>query len=109
VSDDEASRKQDVVFVHGPLDEGEGYHVIRRRDDALEFGEIRAVQEGRPIQGETVRLSPRKEHERLFDVEVLVPRHAMLPRSGPAQVASTAYRENWEAIFGHRNESDLPN
>ncbi len=110
MSDDETSRKQDVVFVHSPLDEGDGYRVIRRREDAIEFGEIRAVEEGRPIHGEMVRLSPRKDHERLFDVEVLVPRQeTAAQRSGPAQVASTAYRRNWEAIFGQHDEPELPN
>jgi hypothetical protein len=111
VSDDEASPKQDVVFVHSPLDEGEGFRVIRRRDDAIELGELRSVQEGRPIHGEMVRLCPRKEHERLFDVEVLVPKPepASSPRSGPAQVATHAYRQNWDSIFGDRNERDLSN
>jgi hypothetical protein len=111
VSDDEAGPKEDVVFVHGPLEQGEGYRVLRRRDDTLELGEIRSVQEGRPIHGEMVRLSPRKEHERLFDVEVLVPKPEPVgpPRSGPAQVATHAYRTNWEAIFGGRDEPDRPN
>jgi hypothetical protein len=113
VSDDETGPKpkEDVVFVHGPLEQGEGFRVIRRRDDALELGELRSVQEGRPIHGEMVRLSPRKEHERLFNVEVLVPKPAPAdpPRSGPAQVATPAYRTNWEAIFGSRDEPDRPN
>lgn len=115
MSDDEPGPKKDVVFVHSPLDEGEGFHVIRRREDTVEIGEIRSVQEGRPIHGEMVRLSPRKEHDRLFDVEVVVPRQeaAAAPRTGPAQVATTAYRKNWEAIFGPplspSEEPDLPN
>jgi hypothetical protein len=111
VSDDETGQKQDVVFVHSPLEEGDGFRVIRRRDDAIELGELRSVQEGRPIHGEMVRLCPRKEHERLFDVEVLVPKPepAASQRSGPAQVATHAYRQNWESIFGDRAEPDLPN
>jgi hypothetical protein len=111
VSDDEASPKKDVVFVHSPLEEGEGYRVIRKREDTLEVGELRAVQEGRPLHGEMVRLLPRKDHERLFDVEVLVPKPepAGPPRTGPAQVATSAYRQNWEAIFGSAKEPGLPN
>src|SRR6185503_9594165 len=99
------------VFVHSPLEKGEGYRVIRKRDDSLEVGELRSVQEGRPIQGEMIRLTPREEHERLFDVEVVLPRpeHPDASRSGPAQVATTAYRRNWEAIFGAREEPELPN
>jgi hypothetical protein len=115
VSDEEAGPKQDVVFVHSPLEEGEGFRVIRKREDSLELGELRSVQEGRPIHGEMVRLSPRKEHDRLFDVEVVVPKQelAAAPRSGPAQVATSAYRRNWEAIFASpdsaSDEPDLPN
>jgi hypothetical protein len=102
------------VFVHGPAEGGEGLRVIRKRDDAIELGEIRAAKEGRPIQGDLVRLKQRKEHERLFDVETIVSREevetARLPgHSGPAQVATNAYRENWEAIFGAREEPGLPN
>jgi hypothetical protein len=111
-SDGEPPRKEDVVFVHGPADGGDGYRVIRKREDAIEVGEMRAVQEGRPLQGELVRLKPRAESERLFDVEVLVSRDELAQagaRSGPAQVATDKYRDNWEAIFGARREPDLPN
>lgn len=112
MSDDEAPPKQDVVFVHSALEDGEGFRVLRHRDDALEVGEIRAVQEGRPLHGEMVRLSPREGSERLFDVEVLVSRQEVAPRSGPAQVATAAYRANWEAIFRAHDDGgdpDLPN
>ncbi len=113
-SDPAPPPKQDVVFVHSPADAGEGYRVIRKRDETIEVGEIRAVQEGRPIHGELVKLTQRKESERLFDVEVLASRQetkqpAALAHAGPAQVASDAYRANWEAIFGRRGEPELPN
>jgi hypothetical protein len=104
-----------VVFVHGPAEHGEGLRVIRKREDVIEIGEIRAVQEGRPLQGDLVKLKPRREHDRLFDVEVLASREelgqkpASLPHAGPAQVATETYRANWEAIFGRRGEPELPN
>jgi hypothetical protein len=106
--------KEDVVFVGGPAEGGEGLRVLRKREDAIEVGEIRPVQEGRPLQGELVRLKPRREHDRVFDVEVLLSRdeihpHAALGHAGPAQVASDAYRSNWDAIFGPSEEPDLPN
>jgi hypothetical protein len=104
---------KDVVLVHSPSDSGEGYRVLRLRDSNLEVGEIRSMREGAPIHGEVVKLSPRKEHERLFDVEVLVPRPEATPalpdgRTGPAQVATAAYRTNWELIFGGRDEGSGP-
>ena len=108
--------KQDVVFVHSPAEAGEGMRVIRKRDDIIEVGEIRPVQEGKPLHGELVKLKPRKEHDRLFDVEVLASREelgqpAALGHAGPAQIATDAYRENWDAIFGGstRGEPRLPN
>ncbi len=114
--------KEDVLFVHSPAEGGEGYRVIRKRDDAVEVGEIRAVQEGKPLQGDLVKLKPRAEHDRLFDVEVVVSReeiggyaggarvaNANRGHAGPAQVATDTYRSNWEAIFGPRGEPELPN
>ena len=105
--------KQDVVFVHGPSDQGDGYKVIRKRDETLEIGEIHSVKEGRPIHGELVTLKPRKEHGQLFDVEVVVPKPAAKPaelsHGGPAQVATDTYRDNWETIFGSGPKTNLPN
>ncbi len=105
--------KEDVVFVHSPSESGEGYRVIRKRDTTIEVGEIRAVQEGRPLHGDVVRLKPREDNQRLFDVEVLMSREELrskgaLGHAGPAQVATDAYRENWEAIFGARRARELP-
>ena len=111
-SDGDPHRKDDVVFVHSKADSGEGFRVIRKRADVLEVGEIRPVQEGKPLQGEVVKLSPRKDHEQLFDVEVLVSKEEALGATrrstGPAQVATAAYRSNWDAIFGEREEPLLP-
>jgi hypothetical protein len=105
--------KEDVVFVHGPVEEGDGLRVIRKRNESLEVGEIRPVQQGRPLQGDLVRLKARKESERLFDVEVLASREEIAEKAGrmhagPAQVATQAYRANWDVIFGTR-EPELPN
>lgn len=111
-SDAPPAPKEDVVFVHGPAEGGDGYRVIRKRDDAIELGEIRAVKEGRPLHGDLVRLTQRKEHDRLFDVETVVPREKTAPalsHAGPAQVATDAYRDNWEAIFGPRGEPEMLN
>ncbi len=117
MSDDEAARPkkktEDVVFVHSPTERGDGFRVIRKRDDTIEVGEMRQAEEGKPLHGELVKLSPREDSERTFDVEVLVPRPDPAPkaadRSGPPQVANDAYRKNWEAIFGARKTPALPN
>jgi hypothetical protein len=106
-SKDAPSKPADVLFVHSPTPQGDGFRVLRLREDAVEVGEIRGVEEGRPIHGEVVKLTPREDHNQLFDVDVLVPGPKRLQgeaRSGPPQVATDAYRENWRAIFGEPSE-----
>jgi hypothetical protein len=108
--DDEHEKKTDVLFVGPRSDDGDGYKVLRHRDESLEVGEIRSTQEGKPIHGEVVKLTPREGQERIFDVDVVVPKKPArrsadddaAPRKGPAQVATDAYRENWELIFAPR-------
>jgi len=111
-SDGDPGRKDDVVFVHSKVESGEGFRIIRKRADVIEVGEIRPVQEGKPLTGEMIKLTPRKEHEQIFDVEVLVSREELgrggLGHAGPAQVATTAYRSNWDAIFGAQEELGDP-
>jgi hypothetical protein len=104
---------EDILFVHSPVEQGEGYRVIRRHKQSVEVGEIRNLKEGRPLQGDLVRLTQRAEHARLFNVEVILGRDqlpaATRQGTGPAQVASEAYRDNWDAIFGAREPSKLAN
>ncbi len=96
---------KDLLLV-GPPTEGDGWKVLRHREDRLEVGELRPVREGRPLSGDLIKLRPRAEHDRLFDVEVLaeLPKAPRAARSGPAQVATEAYREGWESIFGGGGE-----
>lgn len=105
---------KDVVMIHSPHDDGQGYNVLRMRDGSLELGAIRNIREGAPIHGDVVSLSQRKENERLYNVETLVktPRAPEPTRHGPAQVASDRYRTNWDNIFGKSGSSsgnDVPN
>src|SRR5215831_13121628 len=89
---------KDMVFVYGKR-EGDAYSVLRRRGENVELGAIAKLEERKPIHGEVVRLNRRDEHPLLFDVDVLADTQATgLGR--PAQVATDAYREHWEAIFG---------
>lgn len=98
---------KDVVMIHSPHDDGQGYNVLRMRDGSLEVGAIRNIREGSPIHGDVVCLTQRKEHERLYNVETVIksPRPAEPARHGPAQVATDKYRTNWENIFGKTSSS----
>ncbi len=111
--DGDTKKKTDVLFVGPPVEDGEGYKVLRRRDESLEVGELRNTKEGQPIHGEVVKLTPREGQDRVFDVDVVVPkqpapRHDDAARKGPAQVATDAYRDNWELIFAPPRRQ-LPN
>jgi hypothetical protein len=97
----------DVVMLHGKTEDGEGARVLRARPGRLEGGEVRPLREGKPLgKGEVVSLSRRKDAPALYDVKVEhvvgEPAAPPPPKStpGPAQVATRAYRENWERIFG---------
>jgi hypothetical protein len=97
-------KQPDVVLLQGPTDDGEGIRVVRAREDRLETGEVRPLKEGRPLtSGEVVKLAPRESSPRVCDVEVLAKVSEALGR--PAQVATSAYRESWERIFG-REEAE---
>lgn len=100
------SAKTDVVVLGPPTADGGGVHVIRARDERLETGELRNLEEGRPIAGEVLTLAPRKNNPRICDVKESYSPNAPgapPPKSkGPAQVATEAYRENWDEVFARR-------
>jgi len=108
VSDDDRPESSepapsDVVLVHGVTDDGKGLSVLRARNGELETGACRPLEHGKPIHGEVVRLKPRKDCPIVCDVETSLPApEAARDRTGPAQVATRAYRDNWDAIFATR-------
>lgn len=100
----------DVVMLHGPTEDGAGSKVVRARPGRLEAGEVRPMVEGKALVpgGEVVRLERRPDAKGLFDVHVdyKVPEKTEAPegppssRTGPAQVATRAYRDSWDRTFG---------
>jgi hypothetical protein len=113
-----SQKPKDLVLVHGRTADGNGLNVLRARDQQVEVGTVRPLEEGRPLQGEVVKLTPRPEMPNLYDAETQYqpPKAANAagvgkasdepPQSegrptnnGPAQVASDAYRKNWDAIW----------
>ena len=107
-------KPKDLVLVHSPTDDGAGVNVLRARREGLEVGTMRPLEEGRPIHGEVVKLTPRPEMPMLFDAETEVPAVAASQNdkpgsaapeaergtsAGPAQVASDTYRKNWDVIW----------
>lgn len=115
-----------MVIVHGVTDDAKGLKVLRARESSLELGEVRPLEEGKPLQGDVVRLKPRPDAPFVCDVETSVswaevqkqagvpalPSAAAAPRKthpGPARVATDAYRANWDAIWSgpKKTSSDL--
>ncbi len=97
--------RRDVVLLGPKTSDGEGVHVLRARENRLETGELRNLVDGRPITGEIVKLSPREDNPRVCDV---VERFEATPQprtKGPAQVATRAYRDNWDEVFGKSSGS----
>lgn len=93
----------DVVVLGPPTADGNGVHVIRAREERVETGELRALEEGRPILGEVVTLKPREDNPRICDVqESYGAKTTQATHKGPAKVSTDAYREGWEEIFGKR-------
>jgi hypothetical protein len=108
---------KDVVLLGPPTADGAGLHVLRARDERLEAGELRAFEEGKPIVGEIVTLRPREDNARVCDVTdsyappppaTAAHADAQLGHKGPAKVASPAYREGWDEIFGAKKKTPPP-
>ncbi|HEY8430620.1 MAG TPA: hypothetical protein VIL20_19710 [Sandaracinaceae bacterium] len=100
----ESEKGEDVALVIGASPDGEALGVLRKRGDTIEPAIVRRVVEGKPITGELVRLTPREE-PMLFDVDVLYDgRRDARERSGPAQVATEAYRKGWDRLFSKKSE-----
>jgi hypothetical protein len=85
----------DIVVPRAPTDDGKGLKVVRLREREIGLGELRPLEDGKPIAptSEIVQLA-RRDDLPAWDVKVLV------ERSGPAQVATAAYRDHWDATFG---------
>ena len=105
-----AAPAEDVVILGPPTADGAGIHVLRAREEKVEVGELRALEEGRPIVGEIVTLAPRKDNPRVCDVKdsYRAPSSAAattalaLAHKGPAKISTEAYRDGWDEIFGKK-------
>jgi len=107
MSDTPKGEKEDVALVLGVNEESDSVAILRKRDQQLEAAVLRKAEEGQPIRGVLVRLKAR-ETSPLFDVETLyeAPQSEGAARnsSGPAQIASEAYRRGWERVFENRRK-----
>lgn len=108
---------KDAILIHGVSEDGEKMAVLRARNDRIEAGIVSTVKEGQPVDGELIKLTPRPELPFVCDVETQLPKGAInamggsdvrATRGGPAQVATEAYRENWDAIWSNPSATKKP-
>lgn len=98
----EEPKPKDRAVVLGEV-ENRGLAVLRQRGEGapVEAGLVRSVREGEPIVGELVSLKPTEGNPRICDVEVHVDNRPPAHK-GPTRVATDAYRDGWDEIFGKR-------
>jgi hypothetical protein len=105
----------DVALIHGRTADGEGLRIIRKRADRVELAAVHPLKHGVPITGEVVSLTPRPEFPLLCDVKTELAagetgaKDVAPARSGPPQVATDRYRENWDRIWSRKGAPELPN
>ncbi len=90
---------KDVALITGRTADNKGATVIRLKDDEVSVGELRALEDGKPITGEVVKLTPR-DGSNLCDVDVVLEGPKKRESKGPANVATESYRSNWDLVFG---------
>ena len=98
-----APKLKDVAIVFDRTEDRQGLRILRRRSErhAPELGEVHPLREGQPIRGELISLKPRKDVRWIYDVKTELPEiEETRALSGPAQVATRAYRQGWEGVFG---------
>lgn len=72
------------------------HEIVRRRGGDLELGILAPVQEGRPLPpGAELVMVSTKGKGGWFDTKTVY-------KSGPAQVATPAYRDGYDRIFGKK-------
>ena len=96
------TKKEDVAIVYGKSDDGKSYGVLRRRHQEIEVGLLRPLEDGKPIQGEVVRLRPRHDSPVVFDVETQHGRTFARKAGGPPKVTNAAYRDGWDSIWSRQ-------
>lgn len=95
-------RPLDVAVLGDRTEDGAGRRVLRVRESGASLGELRPLTHGKPLprDGEIVKLTPRDGAPgHVCDVEPQLDLGPAAAASGPARVASDAYRDGWDRIF----------
>src|ERR1044071_3270392 len=74
-------KSKDLLLVKGPTEDGAGVHVLRARPERLELGTMRPLEDGRPLDGEVVRVNPHPDCPYVYEVET----EFAMPRADPPE------------------------
>lgn len=96
-----AAKGEDVVLIHGRSEDG-ALQILRKKGEELSAGELRPMEEGKPVQGDILKLKPRREMPLVCDVEEEVKIPKVTGAKKPARVSSDQYRDGWEKLWGRR-------
>jgi hypothetical protein len=115
MSDDASDTKKALVLPIAHNEKGD-FRGLVLDENGVRPSEFRRIEEGKPIIGDFVSVTPR-EGSHLLDAEFTrmpgSPRPPEgearpVPHQGPAKVNSRAYCDGWERIFGRGKKADIP-
>ncbi len=99
---------KDIVQVGPRLPNGSFLGVRHLPDHTREFGEVRSLEDGKPLDDRALLLSEREGEDNVLDVvsggTISNLKEGTLPGGG--QVATPAYREGYERTFGSNRKLD---
>lgn len=96
----------------GPTEDAAGARILRVQGDTVRAGEVRALVSGAPLAkgAEVVRMKPiDASGVPVYEIESMYKREeeAAPAKKGPAQVATSAYRANWDTVFASKDQGAL--
>lgn len=100
-------KAKDIAMVVNHNDDGSVNILRRDSDDNISYGTAQAVKDGQNLTGskEVISMSEPDDNG-ISNVKTLYKPQGVRSTSGPAQVATKAYRDGWDGIFGSKTIGD---
>jgi hypothetical protein len=100
-NDECPGKGKDLVRLGDPVGERVCPFIRHKADCSIQTGFLRKARDGEPLSAGAVQLG-NPQGDGVYEVLDEVAPVVALDHSGPAQVASDAYRDGWDGIFGKR-------
>ena len=96
----EKPEKKDYVLIGEPISENAHQAVVvKPSNETIEVGVIEKPVDGKPLNGDLVKLSEREDAPG-YDMEYVYRQAPRAPIVGPAKVSSKEYKSGWQNIWG---------